>query len=414
MKSQSNRVAVLALTLLVLAAGVSWWLMQAKPQQAERRRPEAPVTKETKYEAGESVSPDYAAASSRGPCASALLKAFDDHAHVLLQRQDPISQLAYALTAPFGELPDRERVGDAEYQRAYTKIELDRQARINGALLRAFALAPEDAGVRWLAAVYCGNDDACAAPRRALLAGEPDNMTVWLRELTWARQRGDPAGAQRAFAAAADAPRFETHLGAEQEVLLAAYSDLPLPSACATPEGQLELRRLRPRGEDDDVTMLDEALLRAHSMKFQSQPALVDLRERCKPEVFASIDAAEQGRCKRVLNRLATQGSWVERAVALESLVAATAGEPGEAQWRERYRELQWMQSQMMEMAVQRPQATTELDQLTIDDYMFDEMRATQAALEVAGRWPPPADWLPSDPRARSLILTGRPPESRR
>jgi len=160
--------------------------------------------------------------------------------------------------------------------------------------------------------------------------------------------------------------------------------------------------------------MLDEALLRAHSMKFQSQPALVDLRERCKPEVFVSIDAAEQGRCKRVLSRLATQGSWVERAVALESLVAATAGEPGEAQWRERYRELQWMQLQMMEMAVQRPQATTELDQLTMDDYIFDEMRATQAALEVAGRWPPPAGWLPQGERARSLILTGRPPESRR
>lgn len=414
MKTPPNRVAVVALVMLVLATGVSWWLIQAKLQQAGLRPPEAPVTMEAKYEAAESALPDYAEASSRGPCASALLKAFDDHTHVLLQRQDPVSQLAYALTAPFVELPDRERAGDVEYQRAYTKIHLDRQARVDGALLRAFALAPEDAGVRWLAAVYCGNEDACAAPRRALLAGEPDNMTVWLRELTWARQRGDPAGVQRAFAAAADASRFETHLGAEEEVILAAYNDLPLPGACATPEGQRELRRLGPRGEDENVTMLDEALLRAHSMKFQSQPALVDLRERCKPEVFVSIDAAEQGRCKRVLSRLATQGSWVERAVALESLVAATAGEPGEAQWRERYRELQWMQLQMMEMAVQRPQATTELDQLTMDDYIFDEMRATQAALEVAGRWPPPAGWLPQGERARSLILTGRPPESRR
>jgi len=69
---------------------------------------------------------------------------------------------------------------------------------------------------------------------------------------------------------------------------------------------------------------------------------------------------------------------------------------------------------QRMGMAIKRPQTATELRQLTMEDYIFDEIRATQAALEVAGRWPPPADWLPSDPRARSLILTGRPPESRR
>ncbi|MBK9670439.1 MAG: hypothetical protein IPO74_11215 [Thermomonas sp.] len=85
--------------------------------------------------------------------------AFDDH--VVVQR-DPVSQLAYALTAPFVELPDRERAGDVEYQRAYTKIHLDRQARVDGALLRAFALAPE---VRALPAVF-GDEGLCRATRR--------------------------------------------------------------------------------------------------------------------------------------------------------------------------------------------------------------------------------------------------------
>lgn len=404
MKTPPNRIAVVALVLL--AAVISWWWMQAKPQQAELRRAEAPVAKEAGYEAGETPAHELAAAAPRGPCATALVNALDDHARGLLQRQDPISQLAYALTAPFGELLDEGAVGRAEYQRAYTNIQLDRQARVNGALLRAFALAPEDAEVRWLAAVYCGNDDTCTAPRKALLAGEPDNMTVWLRELTWARQRGDQAGTQRAFAAAADATRFEAHLGAEQEVILAAYNDLPLPGACATPEGQRELRSLGPRGGDDAVSMLDEALLRAHSMKFQSQPALFDLRERCKPEVLASIDARAKEQCRKIESRLATQGSWIERTVALESL-AAMAGETDEAHWRERFREILWMQE-----AAMHPRAQS---LLRAEDYMLDEMEAMQEALRAEGLWPAPADWLPQDERARSLILTGRPPpESRR
>jgi len=356
-------------------------------------------------EMGETSSSELAAEASRGPCATALRKAFGDHARTLLQRQDPYSQLAYALTAPFGELPDPKRVGDKEYERAYKLAHLERDARVNGALLRAFELAREDPEVRWLAAVYCGNHEACAAPRRALLAGEPDNMTVWLRELTWARQRGDAAAAQRAFAAAADAPRFETHLGAEQEVILAAYNDLPLPGACATPEGQRELRSRGPRGDDDDVTMLDEALLRAQSMKFQSQPVMFELRERCRPEVLASIDATAREQCRKIHSRLATQGSWTERTVALESL-AAMSGADDQAQWRERLRENLWMQEAALDPRAQ--------SLLRAEDYMLDEMEAMQEAFRAEGLWPAPADWLPRDERARSLILTGRPPESRR
>lgn len=406
MKTSPNRVAVVALVLLVLVAGISWWWMQPKSGQAEPLRSGALAGQGVSRETGETPSSELATRAARGPCASALRQAFDGHARALLQRQDPISQLAYAFTAPFGELPDLDMVGRDEYQRAYTRAHMERNARVNGALLRAFALAPEDAEVRWLAAVYCGNDDACTAPRKALVASEPDNMTVWLRELTWARQRGDQAGAQRAFAAAADAPRFETHLGAEQEVILAAYNDLPLPGACATPEGQRELRSLGPRGEDDDVTMLDEALLRAQSMKFQSQPALFDLRERCKPEALASIDATAKEQCRKIQSRLATQGSWIERTVALESL-AAMAGEADEAQWRERLREILWMQE-----AAMHPRAQS---LLRAEDYMLDEMEAMQEAFRAEGLWPAPADWLPQDQRARSLILTGRPPpESRR
>ena len=38
----------------------------------------------------------------------------------------------------------------------------------------------------------------------------------------------------------------------------------------------------------------------------------------------------------------------------------------------------------------------------------------TKDTLAKAGRWPPPADWLPKNERARSLILTGRPPPEKK
>lgn len=407
MKTPSNRIAVVVLVLLVLAAGIGWWVLRGKPGSVEPPPIEESAAREAEQEPGEVPAQAFADGPPPGPCGSALRQAFDARANALLQRQDASAQLAYAFTAPIQDLPDPERVGHVAYQREYTRVALEQQSRVDAALLRAFALAPDDAGVRWLAAVYCEHDEACAAPRRALLAAEPDNTAVWLRELTWARQRGDQGGVERAFAAAADAQRFETHLGIEQEVILAAYDDLPLPAACATPEGRRELSNIGQRGEDQDATMLDLALLRAHLMKFASQPGLSDLRERCKPEVFPAAGATVQDRCRKILRRLATQGSWLERTVALESLVAATAGDDDGAQWRERMREVLWMQEAGADPGVQ--------SLLRGEDYMLDEMTAMQEALRAQDRWPPPADWLPRDERRRSLILTGRPPpESRR
>jgi len=402
MRMPPNRVAVVALVLLGLAAGIGWWVLRAKPGSIEPLSAKESAARVVRHASGEAPAQAPADASSRGPCGSALRQAFDLRANALLQRQDAPAQLAYAFTAPSQDLPDPERVGEAAYQREYKRVALERQSRIDAALLRAFALAPEDGDVRWLAAVYCSQDEACAAPRRALLAAEADNTAVWLRELTWARRRGDPSGVERAFAAAAEAQRFETHRGIEQEMVLAAYEDLPLPAACGTPEGRRELRNISQRGEDEHVTMLDLALLRAHSMKVLSEPGLSDLRERCKPEVFPAAGATVQDRCRKILRRLATQGSWRERAIALESLVAATAGEPGAAQWRERMREVLWMQEAGADPGVQ--------SLLRGEDYMLDEMTALQEALRAQDHWPPPADWLPADERARSLILTGRPP----
>ena len=183
MRMPPNRVAVVALVLLGLAGGIGWWVLRPKPGSIEPLPIKESAARVVRHVSGEAPAQAPADASSRGPCGSALRQAFDLRANVLLQRQDAPAQLAYAFTAPIQDLPDPERVGEVAYQREYKRVALERQSRIDAALLRAFALAPEDADVRWLAAVYCSQDEACAAPRRALLAAEPDNMAVWLREL---------------------------------------------------------------------------------------------------------------------------------------------------------------------------------------------------------------------------------------
>jgi len=406
MKTPPRRIAVVVLTLLVLA-GIGWWLLRASPGQGESGQLGKSVPREPVSEVVAAPAFASAVASTAGPCGKALRQAFDSHANGLLQRQDATALLAYAFSAPVQDIPDPALVGEVAYQREYRRVALERQSRADKALLRAFALAPNDREVRWLAAVYCRSDEACAAPRQALLAAEPDNLAVWLRELTWARIRNDQVGAQRAFERAAAAPRFETHLGAEQEVILAAYGDLPMPDACTTPAGRRELHMMGGRSEDEDVTMLDLALIRAHLMKFQSQPAMIDLHERCKPAVFVLADATEQGHCRKVLSRLASEGSMLERSIALSSLADNRVGGPDAARWRERLRESLWMQQAGAHPDVQ--------SLLRPDDYMLNEVEGLRVALEAANLWPPPAGWLPKDENARNLIQTGRKPlESRR
>ena len=154
------------------------------------------------------------------------------------------------------------------------------------------------------------------------------------------------------------------------------------------------------------MTMLDMALLRAQSVKFQSQPILRDLQDRCGREGLAHLNAAAQGHCWKILTRLATQNSPVERGLALDLMVQLSVGSPDAPRWRHRYREHQWLMEQTADNRVQAL--------LQPEDYWSGEVDAVQAALELAGLWPPPEDWLPRDERARSLIQTGRPPESRR
>lgn len=85
-------------------------------------------------------------------------------------------------------------------------------------------------------------------------------------------------------------------------------------------------------------------------------------------------------------------------------MVRLTEGLPEHeaAQWRERYRQHRWLMEQR--------DVALDFDMSKAYARMTEgEARTHQAELQRQGRWPPPADWLPKDENARSLILTGRP-----
>lgn len=328
----------------------------------------------------------------------AIRDAFNARALQLRTMKDGASQTAYALAVPVGAPVNvgamtRESLRHALQQRA----EENRRA-----FQQAVALARDDPDALWLAAHNCVGGNDCEAARLELRQAEAGNMLVWLREMEEASRNDDPAATRLAFERAASAPDYDAHTGAVQSIMRKAYGTLPLPTACAdedvqrTMQGKMGMDFGRPFGVFDHAMVL--ASVHAPT------PAFSPLRKLCPPDVGRY--PARRAACVRILTRLAGGDIWIQRMLALDVLVQMLGDEPESAAWRERYRENRWMMTQLVEENVR--------SLLPPEDYWNDEARSVRAALQVAGRWPPPAGWLPDEARSRSLILTGRPPQEKK
>jgi hypothetical protein len=323
--------------------------------------------------------------------------AFNARALELRDSKDAMSQVAYALVVPFE--PTAKGTNAKEVER----MMVERQAEVRRAFLRAVELSPKDPDVLWLAATQCAPDEECRGLQAALLAAEPDNMAAWQWEMAWAQRRKDPEASARAFDAAAAATRLDPHFGASHEAMLDAYGELPMPEACESASARAAMRAAP--GHDRDLGMADWALLLG-GLAWQIPP-ISALRQNCLSTAVEAAGNKRRANCNSIFGRLAESDSLVERAVAMDVMVQLSAGSSDAAHWRERYREQRWLMEQMADPAVQ--------SLLQPEDHSLEEANSIRAVLETSDRWPPPADWLPRDERARSLILTGRPPpESRR
>ncbi len=331
---------------------------------------------------------------SKDPCSKAMIAAFNARARSLSGRQDARSQLAYAMAVPFDPGFDFERTPPDAARRMMEH----RHAEAQRALQRAATLAPDSPEILFLAASQCGSGAECRDVQQALLAAEPDNTAAWLLETAWARMRNDPDGSQRAFTNAAKATNYDTHADTRLQVMVQAYGDLALPAACSSETAKAELRRTT--GLKRDFGMLDHALVLANAS--WSLPAYMDIRLQCSPQANGAMVETRVSACRTILARLADGDTVIERAIGLASMVELVADAPEAAAWRQRYREHQWLMEQWRDGSLH--------SELQFEDYALDEARSMQSVLEATGRWPAPAGWLPGDDRARSLILTGRPP----
>ncbi|HET7125619.1 MAG TPA: hypothetical protein VFI26_00775, partial [Lysobacter sp.] len=92
-----------------------------------------------------------------------------------------------------------------------------------------------------------------------------------------------------------------------------------------------------------------------------------------------------------------------EQAIAVAGLLKLETDPARLVQLRERYRQLQWLQTISFNKPLPEHYATRVWSQGEVD--------TMQAIAIERGLWPPPPDWLPDDPRKRALIL-GEPPPS--
>lgn len=397
MKSRHKRIAFAVIAILLAGAGLWRWSHVAVAHAVLPADSAATSSGEVQVVMPHTLNPSSAgmpASEAPDHCSMAIRDAFNVRARKLALRQDANSQLAYALATPFDESFDFAHMNPVAINRAVEK----RSAKTQNALLRAGELAPDKPEVLFLVANQCVGGDSCRGVQQTLLAADPDNAAAWLLEMSWARMRNDPAASERAFALAAKATRYDRYPDSALQVLMDAYGEVPLPAECSSEAARAITRRAT--GMNRDFSVLDQALMLAGASRVI--PAINDIRLRCKPQAGVRMGVATRVGCRNIMTKMADGDNFLESAIALDTMVRLTAEDPDGSAWRERYRQFRWMYAQVGNSEVQR--------QLQPEDYAMDEVQTIQAALEASGLWPPPADWLPDDETARSLIQTGHPP----
>ncbi|HWI24386.1 MAG TPA: hypothetical protein VNS59_05630 [Lysobacter sp.] len=269
--------------------------------------------------------------------------------------------------------------------------------RSGTALARARELAPEDVLVAWTAAMSCYPDIGCDRGEAVsdLLRLDRDNAAAWLFALSDATLRQDHAAIDKALDAAARAPRYDSHFGDLPLAAMEWMRAVPYPRECKQAAEGLgrHLGLARPAARDDYIAML--------AMPMMSVESFLGIVRACKPD-DAEASPRRARDCAAVYARMAGSNALITRQLALTMLVQYTSNLPEGAQWRERMRAQQWLMEQMRFRRRPKGWATEQFTQ--------GEVPMLEATLEQEDRWPPPAGWLPHDPRARALVTTGQLP----
>ena len=325
----------------------------------------------------------------------AYLAAIRQHLEARAQAGDVHAQLALALMT-------LDAVGGLSDPVALERRDEAEQARRARALARAQEMAPDDPLVAWHVADDCSSRridcDKQAAWRR-LQELDPDNAAVWLTGLDALLESGDIEALERQLSLFADAGRFDNLMAATGRLLVGQIDGVAMP---AVDPGlrQAMGERLGPDWPATDEELRYMPAMSAWIEQVGALPVTGPHRS-CIGET-AVVDPAL---CRRAAARLSRGSTLIERAMGLVLQVQLTAGRPGGARWREALRRHYWQYEQYAARAHEAP-PPDHLRRMLVDG----EVDALEWRLARVGQAEPPAGWLPSNPRHRALVTTGRPP----
>ncbi len=406
MKTHQKHIA-LAAVLLVLAGMGAWWWARKPSEVLESHSEKAPQIEVPKR--GQSLRKEdliawfYSSLGTDGReqqafdnCGKATKRLVNARGRQISGQSDARSKLAYALTAAsIEEQPanDTRQSGAADRQQ-YDAM----QAKISQQVEQAWLQAPDDPQARWLAMMRCASQDTCKRVDAALTQAEPDNMAVWLQVMGDAQERGDQAAMADAFEYAAASGEYDGHVGSTALLVIDAYKGLPTPESCLDPRVERFAKAIGFPGLA--LKPADVVANMALSAELQRVSPFPALQEYCAHSKIP-LEVSRRSACGRIYALMADNDmSVMGQSLAIGQSIQLTEGEAEQAKWRERYRQHRWLTEHYSSMRMM-------LDPL---DATLDEMGAVRTRLQAEGKWPPPANWLPDDEHARSLIQTGRPP----
>lgn len=254
---------------------------------------------------------------------------------------------------------------------------------------------PDNLDLAWLSLQSCIPKAGCDRDEqvRHLIDIDPDNAVVWMQVMQ--QQTPGTAAYDQALHRAATSKIYDTRYGTGFLHLQPALATLPLPETCVSAEfrAQMEEQLGHP------LTAADWASMTAMGM--EHLPTFVDVSRSCRVDTQRTMPMARRQDCMALLARISNGDTAMEQALGLKLQIALAGGGPDTAQLRERYRRLRWLLARAPGLQIGS----------RFTDYMRDgEVATWQTIAKEQGLWPPPPDWLPDDPRSRSLILTGKAP----
>lgn len=381
---------------MLLCVGIAWFVMQhaRQPEPPAARTPAATpaagdARQDNSNDPGALTAEERATAAALLPPGTALGPQDPDDGRCHRQRLEQARAL-------------RSRIDPgASPEAALTHALLARMSgsadnRWQGEALQSLELSsahwpdnPDLARHRYLACLAVEGCDRQAA-LRTLERIDGRNAATWLLAINDAITRDDPQAARDALARAASADGYDSGMGAGFIALQPALARLPLPQACLDPTAQASLARELGRAP----TQSDYASIQAMAIEMAiPMPALGALSICRGPD---SKQVAQD--CLRLLAHVAGADTFAERMVALRMLIDLEPDATTSAALREQYRRMLWLSENSAA-------AVSKIDGYLMRVWAEGEIPLLQQYAQSQGRWPPPADWLPSDPHRRAVIL---------